>query len=321
MKVSVIMPVYNAAPTLMQSLESLLRQDFKDLELVAVDDCSADRSGEILKDFCEKNGIALKLIRHEQNRGVAAARNTALDAAEGEYVCWLDADDTLAEGAVSKWVSVAESNDWQITGCEWYLTKSRSERYMVQARFSTAEGALKNLMSGVMRWNLWLFLIRRETIGELRFAEGLDMGEDMSFMCRMFVKAERVGLVKEGLYHYRQNGQSVSRSFSETNISQVTGNVELLADDLRASRYAALESPYMDFLKLNIKLPLLVTGRRCDYLRWKQWWPESNCAVSANHALPARTRLLQEAAARGLWPVVGLYAFLLNKVYYGMIYK
>ena len=321
MKVSIIMPVYNAAATLQHSLESLLKQDFQDFEIVAVDDCSSDNSGEILKDFCDRNGIALNLIRHERNRGVAAARNTALDAAAGEYICWLDADDALADGALSEWVSTADDNRWEITGCEWYMTKAKSERYMVQAPFDTPEQALKNMMAGVMRWNLWLFLIRRDTVGDLRFVEGLNMGEDMTFMCRLFMASEQVGLIRKGYYHYWQNDQSVSRSFSETNIAQVTANADLLADSLRSSKYAEFENPYMDFLKLNIKLPLLVTGRRSYFRRWRRWWSESDSAASANKTLPSRTRLLQVVAAKGLWPIVWLYTFLLNKIYYGIIYR
>ncbi|MCQ2137453.1 MAG: glycosyltransferase [Bacteroidales bacterium] len=321
MKVSIIMPVYNAAATLQHSLGSLLKQDFRDFEIVAVDDCSSDNSAEILKSFCDRNGIALNLIRHEHNRGVAAARNTALDAAAGEYICWLDADDALADGALSEWVKTADDNQWEITGCEWYMTKAKSERYMAQAPFDTPEQALKNMMAGVMRWNLWLFLIRREAIGGLRFIEGLNMGEDMSFMCQLMMKTDNVGLIKEGLYHYWQNEKSVSRSFSEANISQVTANVELMSEALRKSRYSSLGNPYVDWLKLNIKLPLLVTGRKSDYRRWRQWWPECNQAASSNKTLPARTRLLQMAAAKGLWPIVWLYTFLLNKIYYGIIYR
>lgn len=321
MKLSVIIPVYNAAATLRHSLGSLCGQDFRDFEIVAVDDCSTDGSAEVLKSYCEENGMELHLIRHEINRGVAAARNTALDAARGEYICWLDADDVLAEGALSEWVKTADDNRWDVTGCEWYLTKAQSERYMVQAPFSTAEEALRNLMCGTMRWNLWLFLIRRDAIGGLRFTEGLNMGEDMAFICRLMMKAGEVGLIRKGFYHYWQNDQSVSRSFSEANIGQVSANVALLAEALRGSGFAALEDPYLDFLKLNVKLPLLVTGRRADFRKWRQWWPQSSRAVSANKALPARTRLLQSAAGCGLWPVVWLYDLLLNKIYYGIIYR
>lgn len=321
MKVSVIMPVYNAAASLQRSLGSLKAQTFKDFELVAVDDCSADGSGEIVKAFAEENGIALKLIRHERNRGVAAARNTALEAAEGRFIAWLDADDEMAPEALQSLVESAEKNSWDVTGCEWYLVKSHSERYMVQAGFDTPEQALKNLMAGVMRWNLWLFLIRRESIGGIRFEEGMNMGEDMSFMCRLFMEISSAGLVKQGLYRYSQSDSSVSKVISESNVAQMSRNVDTVGKALAESKFKELAVPYLDFLKLNIKLPLLISDRKSDYRRWYSWWPEANGSAGADKALPARTRLLQQAAAHKCWCAVRIYNFLLNKIYYGIIYR
>lgn len=321
MNVSVIMPVYNAAASLPRSLGSLKAQTFKEFELVAVDDCSSDGSGEVIKTFAEENGIALKLIRHERNRGVAAARNTALESAEGEYIAWLDADDEMNPDELEAMITAAETNGWDVTGCEWYLVKSHSERYMAQAGFDNPEQALKNLMAGVMRWNLWLFLIRRESIGGLRFEEGLNMGEDMSFMCRLFMNVNSAGLVKKGLYRYSQSDSSVSKTISEANVSQMSGNVDSVGKALAESHFKELADPYMDFLKLNIKLPLLISVRKSDYLRWHSWWQEANGSAGANKALPTRTRLLQQAAAHKRWSIVRLYNFLLNKIYYGIIYR
>jgi len=321
MKVSVIMPVYNAAATLARSLDSLKAQSFKDYELVVVDDCSSDGSGDIIKTFAEENAIHLKLIRQEGNRGVAAARNKALDAAEGKYVAWLDADDEWTPDALQEMVGAAEAGSWDIAGCEWHLVKSSTSRYMVQADLRTPEEALKNLMAGVMRWNLWLFLIRREFIGDVRFEDGMNMGEDMAFMCRLFMKAQKVGLVKKGLYRYAQSDSSVSKTFSEANVRQVSGNMETVCTELASSRFAGMADPYLNFLKLNIKLPLLVSGSKSDFERWLSWWPEANGCAAANKALPARTRLLQQAAVHKCWLFVRLYNFLLNKIYYGIIYR
>lgn len=321
MKVSVIMPVYNAAASLPRSLASLRGQSFKDFELIAVDDCSSDGSGDIIKSFVEANGLSLKLIRHERNRGAAAARNTALDNAEGQYVAWLDADDEMLPDTIEEMVKAADANVWDVTGCEWLLAKSHSERYMSQAYFDTPAQAIKNLMAGVMRWNLWLFLFRREAIDGLRFEEGMNMGEDMSFTLRLLMQAGSAGLVKKGLYRYMQNDASVSKTISESNVKQVSHNLETVSAALADSRFKSLAEPYIDFLKLNIKLPLLISDRRSDYLRWYGWWPESNGKAGANKSLPARTRLLQQAAAHKCWTLVRLYNFLLNRIYYGIIYR
>lgn len=323
MKISVIMPVYNAEKTLPRSLDSLKAQSFRDFELVVVDDCSSDGSSDLIRSFTAKNDIPLTYVRHECNRGVAAARNTALEAAAGEYVCWLDADDAMADDALETWARAIDENNWDIITCEWLLVMPHSERYMVQAPFDTPEIGLKNLMAGVARWNLWLFCIRLSLIREtgIRFVEGMNMGEDMSLVCRLLMRADSSGLIRKPLYRYRQSDSSLSKVISEENIRQMSANVSDICDAISVSRLSHLEYPYTDFLKLNVKLPLLISSRVSDYRRWYAWWPEANASASANKALPRRTRLIQAAASRKLWPVLKLYDFLLNKFYYGIIYR
>ncbi len=89
---SVVMPVYNAAHTLKESVMSVLNQTFPDFELIIVDDCSTDESPEIIKELCAADARLVSL-RLPENSGVAVARNEAIKAAAGRYICFLDADD------------------------------------------------------------------------------------------------------------------------------------------------------------------------------------------------------------------------------------
>jgi len=88
--VSVLMPVYNAGRYLRDAVESVLRQSVSDFEFVIVDDGSTDDSVEIVRAF---NDRRIRFVRHDKNRGLAAARNTCLESASGAFVAWLDADD------------------------------------------------------------------------------------------------------------------------------------------------------------------------------------------------------------------------------------
>lgn len=78
------------------------------------------------------------------------------------------------------------------------------------------------------------------------------------------------------------------------------------------------KNKYLNFFKLNIKLPFLLSGDKNQYQLWKEWFPESDKYVLENKHLPFRTRLVQWFAAKRLFPLVGLYDFLINKVYYGL---
>lgn len=108
--VSVITPVYNVAKVIEKTLNSMLMQDYKNLEIVLVDDCSKDNSAEIIKRYLDKYP---NIVYHKQvkNGGAAVARNTALNIAKGRYVAFLDSDDLWCEGKISKQQAFMKEND------------------------------------------------------------------------------------------------------------------------------------------------------------------------------------------------------------------
>ena len=90
-KISVIIPVYNAEQYLRKCLDSVVSQTFRDIEIICVDDGSTDGSGAILDEYAAKDNRIV--VIHQANAGVAAARNTGLKSAQGEYLAFLDSDD------------------------------------------------------------------------------------------------------------------------------------------------------------------------------------------------------------------------------------
>ena len=95
MTYSVIIPIYNAEKTLSRCIDSLVRQDRKDVELILINDGSTDRSGEICKEYQQKCGNIRYFV--QENRGVSAARNVGLAEAQGEYVLFVDSDDYVSQ--------------------------------------------------------------------------------------------------------------------------------------------------------------------------------------------------------------------------------
>ena len=325
-KVSVIVPVYNAENTLPVCLRSLTRQGLDGMEICFVDDCSQDNSLSLLAEF--KNNvqdfISVKILRHSRNRGVAAARNTGLSAAEGEYVSFVDADDYLEDFALRDWYAEAKYNNWDVAGCELMLKFNSSERYLEQRAFDTPEHALQNIMLGLMKWNLWLYLIKRDIfeVNSISCVEGLNMGEDLMIMMKVFMSSNKVGLIKKPLYHYNQgNVDSLTHVYSESHIKQVVGNVaeiEAFAAESARGDFVLENLPY---LKLNVKLPLLMTSSYERYSRWQELYQDANEFIWKNKSLPFRTRLLQWAASKNCWFLVRLYHILIYKFIYGVIYK
>lgn len=326
MKVSLIIPVYNAAKMLPAMLESIQAQQFRDFEVIFAEDACTDGSVTILKDFCQKSGLPCQLLLAERNGGAAAARNRALAVAQGEYLAFADADDLLEPDMLAHAVAAAETADGpaDIVGWDWSRGLSKEARYMRQADFETPLQAFRGLTGGASRWNLWLFLVRREWIEQhhLRFVDGADLGEDMQFMLRAFMKAERVVQLHEALYRWNaENTSSISRSFVPEKRAQIEAN---LAEVERAFADSAFrhEAPNaMTELKLYLKRPLLISADKKDYETWYNWFPETNAHATEGDELPRHTRILQGMAARRCWWGVRLYYVLIQKLVYGFIYR
>lgn len=322
-KVSVIMPMYNVSKVIKRAIESLYAQTLSGIELIFVDDCSKDDTLDTLKALLPpKEGVQVKIVRHAENRGVAVARNTGLEHATGEYIYYVDADDYIEPNTLDKLYSKAQESDADIVGCEWFLTFEKNERHMKQADVTTGNELFIKMAHGVMRWNLWLFLVKRslyESNG-FRFIEGMNMGEDMMMMMKLALHAHRVEMIHEPLYHYIQtNSGSLTKNFSVYRY-QVTGNAEELGNYMIKIGRNDMTNAFMQ-LKLTLKLPLLISDKVEDYETWLNWFPETNCSVKENKDLPWRTRYIQVAAAKRQYWLLKLYYWLVIKLVYGIIYK
>ena len=315
MKLSLIMPVYNAAHTLARTLQSLSSQLCREVELVVVDDGSTDATPEILSRFAREYAGNCQLVR-QNNAGAASARNTALEKAKGEYLTFIDADDRFMDKAVATVLRELVVG-MDILGWDWISVNEGKARRFRQAAFSTPEEALKNLMGGTMKWNLWLFAVNRSLImgNGIRFLDGADMGEDMAFMLKCFACANSVRQIHEVLYEYNaSNPSSISQQLNERRRREVSLNLASAESFLIGTSYVELCRQYMPHLKLYIKLPLIIGMSIDDYKLWHKWFPESNVYACKNNDLPLRTRFLQWLASRKLWNCVKLYNILYQKV-------
>lgn len=105
-KISIIIPLYNKEKFIRSTIQSILQQDFQDFEIVIVDDGSKDNSAKIIKSFTD---LRIRLVQ-QRNQGVSAARNRGINEAQGDYIFFLDADDTLRHDALNSLVSAANEH-------------------------------------------------------------------------------------------------------------------------------------------------------------------------------------------------------------------
>ena len=123
--VSVIIPVYNVGEYLQTCIDSVKRQTYKDLQIILVDDGSTDGSG-LICDKAAKEDDRIRVI-HRTNGGLSAARNSGIEEANGEYICFIDSDDWVDESFVERLYQLAEKDNADVAACGYYRTDSEEE--------------------------------------------------------------------------------------------------------------------------------------------------------------------------------------------------
>ena len=226
---SVLIPVYNAAPYLRACLLSVLSQDFTDYEIICVDDGSTDGSGQILAGF-ERMDPRIRVLTHPRNKGQSAARNLALSEARGRYVYMLDADDLIVQGALGRLLSLCLREEPDVLGFEnrqfsddpAFARDAEAPLFTYRGAEGTYSGRDAFILCAgrdMLSPSVPTFLLRRAYIEEtgLRFTEGI-LHEDIGFIFEMLTRARRVTLLHEACFLRRfRPGSTVTSGFSVRN--------------------------------------------------------------------------------------------------------
>lgn len=224
MKISVIMPVYNSEKYLESTISSVLFQENAELEIIAVDDCSQDRSAEILSKIAD-NDPRVRAYFNAENLGVAATRNLAIKYATGDYVAFCDSDDVIPDGAYSKLLSVAGDNDI-IAGS--YDKIYENGRVSVEHQ-KTGESNPSPFSTVFSISSLCNKLFKRDFIlkSGVSFDEKMRIGEDVIFLAELVAHSPKCAAVDYVVYHYFQRTKSDNSSLTHTyNIELFSQHIE-----------------------------------------------------------------------------------------------
>lgn len=324
-KVSVIVPVYKVARFIERCVRSLFEQTLQDIEFIFVDDATPDESISIMRAVLAEypNRIKqVKLITHECNKGLPAARNTGLGIASGEYVFHCDSDDFVEPDMLEKLYNIARDEKVDIVWCDWFLSFEKNERYMKQPQYLLAMEALKGMLTGAMKYNVWNKLVKRDLYQkhQINFPDGYGMGEDMTMMM-LFAYAGKVKYIPQAFYHYvKLNTNAFSQTYSQRHLVELKHNTQRIVEFIQKEFIHSLDKE-LSFFKLDVKFPFLVTGSKSKYRLWKEWYPEANPYIMQNVNVSLRSRLLQWFAWKNQYWVVWIYTHVVLRVVYGIIYK
>ena len=242
-KVSVIVPIYNAAEYLEQCLDSIVNQTLKDIEIILIDDGSTDGSSEICKKYLTDFRV---IYYHKENEGLAAARDDGMLRASGEYIGFVDSDDWIKTDMYEKMYNAAKSNNSDIVFCNCqqnengyvftpempdgpYNREAVKKEILPKTLAYIGKGGSKR----AIRWSNCLRLYKTETLKQngIRFDRRLRRSQDLQLTYEATLVAQNYYYIEEPLYHNRVVADSLSRGYTKNMWPLYTYLIEILYKD------------------------------------------------------------------------------------------
>lgn len=257
-KVSVIVPVYNAKKYLQRSIRSLMEQTLSDVEFIIIDDGSQDGSAITIREIvnCYPARTAQVNLIERENRGVAATRAQGVDLATGEYIIHFDSDDWARLDMLELMYEKAKVEDADIVVCDYVMVFNNHQSVCHQQVSFSGIDCVKDLLTERVSNSNWNKLVRRDLYQkhQITFIRDLDMGEDFLVSLKLFHRAKKVAHISDCLYFYNKfNDNAVTHTYSEKSLSDLH-HVTQLAEEylLNSGIFSQVESEIIEF-KINIK--------------------------------------------------------------------
>jgi len=235
--ISIIVPVYNAEKYLVQCLDSILDQSYKEIEVILIDDGSIDSSSMICDGYAKKDR-RIKVV-HKQNNGVSEARNDGIECSTGEFLTFIDADDFISSSFMEEAINAALEHNADIVqgdtvyvnyDIQWHkegnevlqydLSKQKEEIIKIEdisliKKKVLGNGREKgNPLNGVFTSGPVCKLIRSSVVKGHRFPKNLKIGEDTVFNLMVLDETERFIYMKSNWYYYRLNAASATQQYN-----------------------------------------------------------------------------------------------------------
>lgn len=262
-KVSIIVPIYNVEQYIAECLDSILNQSQEELEVICVDDCGEDGSLAIVERYARVDS-RIKLVAHQENRGLGQARNTGLVVSKGDYVSCVDSDDWLLPGMLEKCCEILDQSDLDSV---WVKYTGDKGDWPHSAFFNALPGgALEVTVDNINMFPVtaWNKLYRREAVlrNGAHWSRRI-LYEDVEFFWRFYTHSPKTWLVDERLYVYRDRSSSImNRSLAVgggwEDIFVATRNVhDYLVESGNLERYG---DAFLDLVAKNVDMFINIRG-------------------------------------------------------------
>ena len=202
MSISILVPIYNVEKYIERCARSLFEQTYPDIEYIFVNDCTPDNSIGILKNVVQDyphREEHIRIITHEKNRGLAAARNTAVENCQTDFLMHVDSDDYIEKDTVEKLVAEQQKGDYDIVTGNAVFQKKDSQEILHKNEPIDKEALIKLYIQTVYNHTIWGRLIRTSLYkdNKIQALEGCNIGEDHQVIPQLFYYANRFSSIDD----------------------------------------------------------------------------------------------------------------------------
>ncbi len=262
---SVIVPVYNVADYLIPCLDSIINQTLGELEIICVEDVSTDNSRNILEKYAKENN-RIRIIYHDKNRGLSAARNSGIQAANAPYIAFVDSDDTVAPEMYKTMLEMMQESGADVSVCgvdvkyddEFCFIKNSDDKFFFINKTEVKKIDKSVLATcNVVAWNK---IFKKSIIDQYKlcFPEGLAF-EDNSFFWKYFTHAKSVHFIENKFYNYYRRTGSITGNSIVSQQAYIHDRLFVLLDIYKhLQKYGILHEYTDEFFKLSHTIISLV---------------------------------------------------------------
>lgn len=282
-KVSVVIPIYGVEQYIERCARKLFEQTLDDIEYLFIDDCTPDRSIEILQQVLEdypQRKPQVVIHRMEQNSGQAAVRKWGIQNATGEYIIHCDSDDWVDIDIYKELYEKAKEDGADIVICDYYKVNNTVLEYKKGCIVGEKDKLVSDLLTEQIGWAVWNKLIKKSLYQErdIRLPNG-NMGEDMALTMQLVLKAKTISYLSKPLYYYVFNPISITHQTTDDAIYkkylQFKDNTEIVLLSFKLNNIEKKYGKELLYLKWCARRSLWNLTKKAMYrFEWLHTYPE-----------------------------------------------
>lgn len=320
-KVSIIIPVYGVEKYIERCARSLFEQTLDDIEYLFIDDCTPDKSVEILKRVLEEyphRKSQVVIHRMEQNSGQAKVREWGMRNARGEYVIHCDSDDWVDVDMYEKMYKKSVSADYDIVVCDYYESDGISHVRKNEYISDKVEETMSSILLKKTHSVLWNKLVKKSIYNNEIIYPIANNAEDYALLVQLAYHSKSFGYVNEPLYFYFYNTSSLTKVMTNENLinrfNQSVSNIGIVESFLRKNQSLAKYSDELDCIKVIEKEILISSSFDKElYKKWAGAYKEIFPRILLNNKINLRRKLRFIGIKYRIYPLIRFMLKLLNR--------